>query len=88
LNDYDGMEQNTPLCDEATKYIQDNGLQNERRLTQEEVVEDFRIISKTETDEEKTFSEKFNDDLLNLPPEDETSNNDDLTNSQERGLFG
>ena len=42
----------------------------------------------TETDEEKTFSEKFNDDLLNLPPEDETSNNDDLTNSQERGLFG
>jgi hypothetical protein len=58
------------------------------RLTQDKVVEDFRIISKTETEEEKTFSEKFRDDMSNLQPEDENSNNDDLANSQGRGLFG
>ena len=37
------------------KYIQDNGFQDERRLTQAEVAEDFRIISRTEIDGEKNI---------------------------------
>ena len=31
-------------CDNVAEYIQGHGLQNERRLTQNEVIEDFRIL--------------------------------------------
>ena len=51
---------------EYWQYIQDNRLQNERRLTQAEVVEDLRIISMPETDEEKTFAERLFDDYPGL----------------------
>jgi hypothetical protein len=55
--------QNPSLCEMATQYIQDNRLQNERRLTQAEVVEDFRIIGRTETEDEETFAEGLFDDF-------------------------
>jgi hypothetical protein len=38
-------------------------LQDERRLSQYEVAEDFRVIDRPETDEEKTTTEKLMDDL-------------------------
>ena len=41
----EGQYPNTALCEGSIKkYITDNGLQNERKLTQSEVVEDFRIL--------------------------------------------
>lgn len=61
------QNQNPSLCEMATQYIQDNRLQNERRLTQAEVVEDFRIIGRTETEEEETFSEGLFDDFPGMP---------------------
>ncbi|MGA6923993.1 MAG: hypothetical protein WBY22_13800 [Nitrososphaeraceae archaeon] len=54
----------------VTKYIQDNRLQNERRLTQAEVAVDFRIISRTETEEEETFTEDLFDDYPGIQDED------------------
>jgi hypothetical protein len=51
----------------ATQYIQDNRLQNEGRLTQADVVEDFRIIGRIETEEEETFSEGLFDDFPGMP---------------------
>lgn len=50
-------------CDSVAEYIQGHGLQNELRLTQYEVAEDFRVIDRPETDEEKTTVERLLDDL-------------------------
>ena len=67
----------------VTQYIQDNGLQNERRLTHAEVAEDFRIISRTETEEEKSFAEKLFDDFPSFQNEDGSNNNDDEDKDKE-----
>jgi hypothetical protein len=45
-------------CDNVPEYIQNHGLQNERRLTQNEVVEDFRILDQMKAgimDQENPF---------------------------------
>jgi hypothetical protein len=65
----------TVICDAVNQYILDHGLGNERRLTQEEVAEDFRIINSPETDEEKTDMEKSMDELEEIyrnAPSDES----------------
>jgi hypothetical protein len=36
-------------CEGIEKYVTDNGLKNERRLTQSEVVEHFRILEQNGT---------------------------------------
>ena len=72
----DGTE--TIICDTVNQYIQDHGLENEQRLTQAEVAEDFRIVNGPETDEEKTGVEKSLDELQDIyrnTPSDESEPN-------------
>ena len=73
----DGTE--TVICDTVNQYILDHGLQNERRLTQEEVAEDFRIVTRTETGEEKTDVERSMDELEEIYRNEDNSNDDEDT---------
>ena len=72
-----GSEKDPSICKQVSEYIINNGLPNERRLTQAEVAEDFRILNRPETEEEKSDVEKSMDELSeiyrNAPPEESES---------------
>ena len=64
----------TSLCKKVSEYIINNGLQNEQPLTRGEVAEDFRILNRPDTEEEKSDVEKSIDELADIyqksPPEE------------------